>query len=188
MLHIGLNDDLRPSLKNLLDITVLIQKYQHEINWNVISARILETGFVHRFALVGWLAKNTVGAKIPDHFFQALNAEPSEEVKEIALNRIIHFSDLPLLNNVPSLLKVNIFQKLIIMCKGVFVPPSKMKYKYNLKTNWEAFLCYPKWVFKIIRMRKTDILKIFNPDNELIAKSNDEMTLRMWLEEGDYKQ
>ena len=53
MLHIGLNDGLRSSLKNLLDLTVIIQKYQQEIEWEVVTNKILETRFAHRFALIG---------------------------------------------------------------------------------------------------------------------------------------
>jgi len=94
MLHIGLNDGLRSSLKNLTDLTVLIQRFQKVIEWEVITNRILETSFARPYALVGWLANNIVGANIPYKFFQALNVEISEEIKEAALSRILHFSDV----------------------------------------------------------------------------------------------
>ena len=38
MLHIGLNDGLLPSLKNLMDILVITKKYQKDINWEVITS------------------------------------------------------------------------------------------------------------------------------------------------------
>ncbi len=186
MLHIGLNDYISPSLKNLLDITVLIQKHQHEINWEVISAKILETCFVHRFALLGWLAKNTVGAKIPEYFFQTLNAETGEEIKEIALNRIINFRDLNLTNNHPTLLSANLFKKLFIMLSTVFISPSEMRYWYNLKTNWEAFLFYPKRFFDFTRRHKSDVLKTLRPDNTLISKMKEELEFRVWLDNWDF--
>ncbi len=184
MLHFGLNDNLWPSLKNLLDITVLIQKYNHELNWDAISAKILETSFLHRFALVARLAKDTVGAKIPDHFFQTLNAEPSEEIKEIASNRIIHFRDSSLLFNRPSMLNANLFQKLFIMVTTVFISPAKMKIRYSLKTNSVAFLYYPKRVFDVTGNHLSSVLKTLNPDKELKAKTKDEIKLSDWLENG----
>jgi hypothetical protein len=186
MLHFGLNDNLKPSLKNLLDISVLIQKHQNEINWEAISAKIMETNFVRQFALIGWLAKNTVGAKIPDRFLQTLNSDPSEEIKEIVMNRIVHFMDHNIINNHPSLLNANLFQKLLIMLTIVFISPTKMRYQYHLKTNLEAFIYYPKRVFDVTRNHKSDVIKTLKQDNELLAKSKDELKLREWLDNRNY--
>ena len=185
MLHFGLNDNLRLSLKKLLDISVLIQKYQQELNWEAISAKILETNFVRRFALIAWLAKNTVGAKIPDHFFQTLNAEPSEEIKEIALNRIIHFSEVDITNYQLAMLHANLVQKLFIMLKTVIISPERMRYQYDLKTNFEAILYYPKRIFDVTRNHLSDVLTILNPEKESMVKTKEELNLRAWLENGD---
>ena len=182
MLHYGLNDDLRPSLKNLLDITVLIQKYQKEINWEVISNKIMETGLARRFALIGWLAKNTVGANIPDHFFQALNVKLNEEIKDVAMNRIIHFSDIDLMSKRPALYHANLSQKIIIMLMNLFPSPSKLRFRYNLKTNWEVLVYYPKRVFDLTKAYRSDVIKTLKPNDELIAKTKEEIILIDWLE------
>ncbi len=182
MLHIGMNDELRSSLKNLLDLTVLIEKYQNKIDWEIISDKILKTGFAHRFALVGWLAKNTVGANVPDNFFQALNIELSEEIKEAALNRIIHFNDVDFKNVIPTLYHANFLQKIVIVLKYVFMAPSKMKFRHNLKNNWEVFKYYPKRVFDFTKIYISDVLKTLKPNEELIDKTKEEIILRDWLE------
>ena len=188
MLHYGLNDNLRPSLKNLLDISVLIQKFQEELNWEAISDKILETNFVRRFALVAWMAKNTVGAKIPDHFFQTLNAEPSEEIKEIALNRIIHFREVDIISCRPSMLHANLVQKLFIMLKTVIISPERMRYQYHLKTNFEAILYYPKRIFDVTKNHLSEVLNTLIPDKKLMAKTEEELKFSIWLDEGDYSQ
>lgn len=182
LLHIGLNDRLRSSLKNLMDITVLIQKYQKEIKWEVIINKILETSFTHRFALVGWLAKNSVGANIPDHFFQALNVEISEEIREAALNRIIHFSDVDLIGPLATLSHANLVQKLVIILNYMFMSPSRMKFRHNLKNNFEVFMYYPKRVLEFTKKYKSNVLNTINPKDELLVKSKEEIKLRAWLD------
>ena len=182
MLHIGLNDGLLPSLKNLMDIMVIIQKHQKEIHWEVITNKIVETNFAHRFALVGWLAKTTVGANIPDQFFQSLNVELCQEIKEAALNRILHFSDIDLNGPIAILNQANLLQKLVYVLKYVFMSPSKMKYRHNLKNNWSVFIYYPKRIFDFTRSYKTNVIKTLHPDLELMAKTKKELKLRMWLD------
>ena len=188
MLHMGLNDGLRPTLKNLMDVLVIIQKHQHEINWEVITNKIVETNFAHRFALVGWLAKSTVGANIPDQFFRSLNIELSQEIKEAALNRILHFNDIDLNGPIALLNQANLIHKLVFVLKYVFMSPSKMKYRHNLKNNWEVFIYYPKRIFDFTRSYKTNVIKTLNPDLELVAKTKEELKLRSWLDQGDLTQ
>ena len=182
MLHIGLNDGLRSSLKNLTDLTVLIQRFQKEIEWEVITNRILETSFARPYALVGWLANNMVGANIPYKFFQAMNVEISEEIKAAALSRILLFGDVGLIGPLPTLIPANLTQKLVIVMKYIFMSPSKMKFRHNLKNNWEVFTYYPRRVFEFTRKYKSNVLKTFNPDEELLDKSQKEIQLREWLE------
>ncbi|NWJ52256.1 MAG: nucleotidyltransferase family protein [Bacteroidetes bacterium] len=181
MLHIGLNDELRSSLKNLLDITVIIQKYQNDIDWDLVSDKIIETSYRRRFALVGWLAKNIVSADIPDHFFQVLNVDLSKEIKEAALNRIIYFSDIDSENVIPILYHANLLQKIVIILKYVFMSPSKMRFKHNLKNNWEVFKYYPKRLFNLTKTYKSDILKTLRANEELMDKTKEEILLRDWL-------
>jgi hypothetical protein len=183
MLHYGLNDDLNSSLKNLLDIAIVIQKHKKEINWDVITGKILETSFVRRFALIGWLAKNTVGANIPDYFFQTLNVELSEEITDVALNRIFHFSEVDFMGKHTDLYNTNLAQKMIIMFSNLFPSPSRLKFRYNLKNNWEALLYYPKRVYDLILKYKSDVIKTFKPNEEESAKTKKEIILIDWLEE-----
>jgi signal peptidase I len=185
MLNCGLSDNFRPSLKNLLDLTVVIQKYQNEIDWKAVSDKILLTNFVKRFALVAWLAKNTVAANIPDQFFQALNAEPDEEMKEIALNRMIHFRDVDEISSWPGIQKANLFKKLLIMLNIVFISPERMRYEYHLKSNFTAILYYPKRIIDVIRKYNAELLKTLHPKKELIAKSKGISNMKAWLDDED---
>jgi Uncharacterised nucleotidyltransferase len=182
MLHYGLNDDINPSLKNLLDITVAIQKHKNEINWEVITGKILETCFVRRFVLIGWLARNTVGANIPDYFFQKLNVKLTEEVTDLALNRIFHFSEVDFLGKHTDLYNANLTQKMIIMLTNLFPSPSRLKYRYNLKNNWEALFYYPKRVFDLVTTYNSDVIRTLKPNEAEIAKTKEEIILVDWLE------
>ena len=60
-----------------------------------------------------------------------------------------------------------------------------MKFRHNLKNNFEVFLYYPKRILDFTRSYKTNVLKTLNPDVELMAKTKEELKLRTWLDDGD---
>ena len=103
------------------------------------------------------------------------------------MKRISQFRDPSQIGNLPSILKANLFQKLIVMFKFIFVSPSKMKFKYHLKSNWEVFIYYPKRVLYLIRDHKSGVLKTLNPDNELMVKSKEELKWRMWVNDAYFQ-
>ena len=184
MLQIGMNDQLEVPLKNMVDLTVCIEKYQHELHWDVIAGKIRMSGFVRRFALVAWLAKHLVAAPFPNVFFEALHVEISREIQEAAINKIIRLCDVDFHGPFPAIRDAGIFQKIHIILSYICIPPSLMKFRYKLKNNWEAIIFYPGRIFIVAKKYKSTLLQIVYPGKELRIKSREEVLLRSWLEDG----
>ena len=98
---------------------------------------------------------------------------------------MLHFGDVDLIGPVAKLGHATLLQKMAIVLKYIFIAPSKMKFRHNLKNNWEVLIYYPKRIFDFTRKFKANVLKTLNPDIELLAKTKEELKLRLWLDKGD---
>lgn len=159
---------LRPSC----DIAMVIEHFGQRLDWQVVAERALQFGWERGVYLALWLARDLVGAAVPDSILNRLQPDNmGAEIKKQARTQL--FSDKMIASEITlSFAEMaaaqNLFTKIRIFLRRIFLTKEQLAVRYELPADsrW-LYACYPRRVFDLLRKNSSRFRQIRGGDQQL---------------------
>jgi hypothetical protein len=150
-LHASFLHKFRFGLRALCDISETINKYQNEINWEVLLRRATEWKIVKYIYLTLMLVRDLLDSPVPNHVLEKMRPQGFDlQITELAKEQIFRYRNsvaesTPFSANLAQLFGSNSFkEKLFLVLKTIFPPPKFIAQKYSLPLgSLKVYLYYP---------------------------------------------
>lgn len=158
--HTSYQHNFSFGLRPFCDIAETIRFYENEINWAVLQQRAVERGWKKGVYLALRLAKEMVGASVPEEVLHSLKPKQFNETLFAMARRQI-FTDSELANSLsPNLARLwgnkPLWEKFILFWKRVFISPRMLSRIYPPPPN------SPKiYFYYLVRFR--DLMNKYGP-------------------------
>jgi hypothetical protein len=179
-------------LRLVCDITETLRHNQKEIDWVCIQQRAQMWRANNCVYVNLWLAKNLLGAPIPENWLDSLNSQESDQRYLIlAENRLfasVEKTDQALQasrNNMQVLYAKSVRDKLAFIFRGIFLSRQVMALKYHVHPNsLRIFLYYPVGLKDLLQKYGRLGMHLIRHDAQVRSRAegqNEANALRNWL-------
>jgi hypothetical protein len=172
-------------LHPLCDISELIFMGSKLLNWEKFSNKTIKMGYECPVFLSLFLAKELLGAQVPEGVLQSLEfGGINERIFEIAQRQILaerHLKDFGI-TVAETLENEGLFSKIRTIFKRLFLPRKMIAREYGLRPNSKLFfLYYPRRFWDLIHRQRKKFWKHMHGDLETKAEVKDYVELDRWL-------
>ncbi len=175
---------LRPSC----DIAHLIEHFGSRLDWRIVGERATAFGWQRGVYLALLLARELVGATVPDAVLECLQPGAGEAaIVELARRQL--FSDKLIASEItPSFAELataqHLFEKIRIFWQRIFVSKEYLAAHYALPVDSPyLYLWYPRRVLSLLRRYRSRFLQMQGGDAQLDGIVTRKRDIVGWLEE-----
>lgn len=173
---------LRPSC----DIAVVIEQFGPRLDWQVMTDRATEFGWQRGVYLALCLARDLVGAAVPEKVLKGLQSvEMKADIAELARRQI--FSEKEIAREVTISFAqlaaaTSLAGKMRIFWQRVFLTREQLAVRYELPADsrW-LYACYPRRVFDLLRKNSNRFRQIRGGDQQLCGIVTRKKQIVEWL-------
>ena len=172
-------------LRPYCDIQATIDHFSHALDWDQILERVQRWGWERGVHLSLYLARDFVGAEVPEYILKALKpAQDTDAIYSIARSQTFASkASLQKINpNVASYTQLSTKQKVSMLMQRFFPSRSEIAHKYHVAPDsWVIWLKYPiRWKDLLFKHSKI-LLDVPGSDNELAELAKKKGELLHWL-------
>ncbi|HPE72324.1 MAG: nucleotidyltransferase family protein [Candidatus Competibacteraceae bacterium] len=185
-LHASYQHEFGFGLRALCDIAVFIERFELEIDWSALRARVLHHHWHKGVYLILYLASFRVGAAVPVEVLTALEpADLSVEVIEQAERRLFDASTEMAgmtLNTIGFFKPGRLDDRVRVLWRRLFPSREEMAYMYPIPPgSWVLYGYYLVRVRDLIRRHGAVAWYLLRGDRELAETVRRRAALREWL-------
>lgn len=185
-LHASYQHEFGFGLRALYDIAVFIERFEPEIDWSALRARVLHHHWRKGVYLILYLASFRIGAAVPAEVLAALEpADLSAEVIEQAERRLFDASTETAgmtLNTIGFFKPGRLDDRVRVLWRRLFPSREEMAYMYPIPPgSWVLYGYYLVRVRDLIRRHGAVAWHLLRGDRELAETVRRRAALREWL-------